>query len=73
MRTGFHLFGRSWKTASGTGKQNQANVSGFLFDPYNTIYYHKNPYNAVSSGHKLGTVNKLAKIVDILTHRPLFS
>jgi hypothetical protein len=25
--------------------------------PYITIYYHRNPYIAVSSGHKLGTVH----------------
>jgi hypothetical protein len=55
MRTEFHLFNQSWKPASGAGKQIQAIVSRFLLDPQITIYYHKNPYIAVSSGHKLGT------------------
>jgi hypothetical protein len=56
MRTGFHLSSRFRKIASGAEKQNQAIVSEFFFEPYNTVYYHKNPYKAVSSGHKLGTV-----------------
>jgi hypothetical protein len=55
-RTKAHPFSQFWKTASGAGKQNHKIFSRFYFYPYVTIYYHKNPYIAVSSGHNLGTV-----------------
>jgi hypothetical protein len=56
MRTEFPPAIRFLKSASGGEKQNQANVSGFLVIQFITIYYHKNPYIPVSSGHILGTV-----------------